>query len=423
MTSSSLVFMFTLFSCIIIRPGGGAEYEGTLELVHLMYRHGDRAPITLYTNDPHKDPSLWPNGLAQLTKEGKARQYALGRWLRNRYQNFVSEKWIPSEVYVRSTDVDRTLMSASCNLAAFYRPDNPDSFFEKDLEWMPTPIHTTLAENDELLSINHTCPRIQEEVAKQDNLPLVKNLTDASQDLFHYLSQMTGDNISSIVDVDYLHDTLLIEFLNNLTLPKWTKDVLPRMKVLSDFSFQLVALSEELKRLRAGPIIKEIGNNMRKKVQGKLPKQKMYMYSAHDTTLSILLLGLGVFNNIAPPYATTVLIELHKIGEQRFVKMFLRNDTNMVEPPHVLTLPGCAPVCPLDDWLAINEAIIPSDWHHECNCVMEGSLPKLSPGMLTAVTGAVVSVTLLLIVVICNLHGWRQRTKQCAYQAVPNNFP
>lgn len=61
---------------------------------------------------------------------------------------------------------------------------------------------------------------------------------------------------------------------------------------------------------------------MRQKVAGEIPKQKMYMYSAHDITLSILLLGLGVFNNVAPPYATTVLIELHKIGEEHFVQVW-----------------------------------------------------------------------------------------------------
>ncbi|XP_042217921.1 prostatic acid phosphatase-like isoform X3 [Homarus americanus] len=105
----------------------------------------------------------------------------------------------------------------------------------------------------------------------------------------------------------------------------------------------------------------------------------MYMYSAHDTTLSILLLGLGVFNNLAPPYATTVLVELHKMDEQYYVKMFLRNDTNMIEPPHELILPGCSTVCPLDRWNTLVNAIIPHDWKRECGV----SEPfKLSTGAL-----------------------------------------
>ncbi|XP_042217920.1 prostatic acid phosphatase-like isoform X2 [Homarus americanus] len=111
----------------------------------------------------------------------------------------------------------------------------------------------------------------------------------------------------------------------------------------------------------------------------------MYMYSAHDTTLSILLLGLGVFNNLAPPYATTVLVELHKMDEQYYVKMFLRNDTNMIEPPHELILPGCSTVCPLDRWNTLVNAIIPHDWKRECGV----SEPfKLSTGALAGVDNA-----------------------------------
>ncbi|KAK7084499.1 hypothetical protein SK128_021475, partial [Halocaridina rubra] len=332
-----------------------------------MYRHGDRAPITLYPNDPYQDPSTWPNGLGQLTKRGKEMHYALGKWLRNRYDGFINKRWIPEEVYIRSTDVDRTLMSAACNLAAFYYPDKVDRF-DDGLAWMPTPIHTAPLTQDDLLAVDDSCPRIKKELELQENLPIVKNVTDESQKLFKFLSEMSGENITSIIDVDYLYDTLRIEALYNHTLPAWTESVLPQMKALSDFSFEIVAMSEELKRLRAGPIIKEIGNHMREKAEGKLEKQKMFVYSAHDTTLATLLLGLGVFNNIAPPYAATVLIELHKINDERFVQMFLRNDTNMVEKPYVLRLPGCSDPCSLDQWLNITSIVVPDDWMEECKC-------------------------------------------------------
>ena len=70
-----------------------------------------------------------------------------------------------------------------------------------------------------------------------------------------------------------------------------------------------------------GPIIKEIGSHMQGKVNGSLEKQRMFVYSAHDSTLATLLLGLGVFNNLAPPYATTALIELHNVDGNRFVEV------------------------------------------------------------------------------------------------------
>ncbi|XP_071517146.1 prostatic acid phosphatase-like isoform X2 [Panulirus ornatus] len=385
---SYYLVVFIIYSVFLLRPGYGGEKGDTLELVQMR---------------------------------GKARQYALGKWLHDRYKDFINKKWIPEEVYVRSTDVDRTLMSALCNLAAFYYPDVPDRF-EKDLAWLPTPIHTAPLSDDKLLSVDKSCPRIKKELDNQANLPEVKNVTNASQELFQYLTKMSGDNITSIETVDYLYDTLHIESLNNLTLPNWTHEVLPRMKELADFSFKIVAMSKELKRLRAGPIIKEMSDHMRQKVAGNLPKQKMYMYSAHDITLSVLLLGLGVFNNVAPPYATTVLIELHKMDGEHFVQMFLRNDTQMVEPPHKLILPGCTFSCPLEKWLNLTSEVVPEDWDEECNS-HSNELPfNMAMGTLAALTIAVILAIILIALIFYNFCGWRQHTRQFMYQAVPNNI-
>ena len=69
-------------------------------------------------------------------------EYELGSWLRERYTNFISDKWKNEEVEVHSTDYDRTLMSAQCVLAAFYYPDSSTKFRDK-LNWVPTPIHTS----------------------------------------------------------------------------------------------------------------------------------------------------------------------------------------------------------------------------------------------------------------------------------------
>lgn len=69
-------------------------------------------------------------------------QYGLGRWLRNRYGTLVGPAWVSGELSVLSTDVDRTLMSAACNLASFYYPKETNERFEADLPWVPTPIHT-----------------------------------------------------------------------------------------------------------------------------------------------------------------------------------------------------------------------------------------------------------------------------------------
>ena len=71
------------------------------------------------------------------------------------------------------------------------------------------------------------------------------------------------------------------------------------------------------------------------------------MYSAHDTTVAPILHTLGVFNNIAPPYASMVMVELHDLGSNSLhVKVLYHNDSSV--PPYVMTIPGCQELCPLN---------------------------------------------------------------------------
>ena len=65
---------------------------------------------------------------------------------------------IVQEIVVRSTDVDRTLMSAMSNLAGLYPPAGYWKW-NADLAWQPIPVHTVPQVEDMLLSSHATCPR------------------------------------------------------------------------------------------------------------------------------------------------------------------------------------------------------------------------------------------------------------------------
>ena len=61
-----------------------------------------------------------------LTAEGMRERYLLGRYNRERYVEkfkFLSPQYNPSEIYIQSTNVNRTLQSAYSELLGLYPPD------------------------------------------------------------------------------------------------------------------------------------------------------------------------------------------------------------------------------------------------------------------------------------------------------------
>merc|ERR1719391_1260612 len=107
---------------------------------------------------------------------------------------------------------------------------------------------------------------------------------------------------------------------------------------------------------------------MKAKLGGKKPK-RMYVYSAHDDTVAPLLAALKVYNDLAPPYASAVLVELweNDAGAGPFVRVYFRNDTSITpRSPLLLTIPGCSADCPWSQFLQLTQDVIPEDYEQEC---------------------------------------------------------
>jgi len=343
----------------------GTAHRSNFQQVHLLFRHGARTPCDLYPTDPYKDPAKWPIGFGQLTNEGKRMHYKLGRWLRKRYDNFLSDNYSEEEIVVRSTDVDRTLMSAQSNLAGLYPPSG---YWEwnADLPWQPIPVHTMPLDMDTLLSNQHTeCPRLDEKRKLLERSSYMTNLFSDHKDLIDYISLHSGWEVKTVKQLDFIYDALKVETENNLTLPLWTKKVFPggNFEKLRNLAFVTDTWDQEMKRLQAGPFMTELMSHLDAKSKGS-PVRKLFMYSAHDTTLSFVLNSLGVFNNLAPPYASLVLFEL-LYEEGWYVQVSYRNDTTL--PPFALTIPGCEQLCPLNRFRDLTQDLRPADWKTECD--------------------------------------------------------
>ena len=66
-------------------------------------------------------------------------QFNLGTFLRSRYNHLIGDKYDENDIYVRASDVDRTMMSAMSNLAGLYPPKG-DQIWNLNLLWQPIPV-------------------------------------------------------------------------------------------------------------------------------------------------------------------------------------------------------------------------------------------------------------------------------------------
>ncbi|XP_048401272.1 lysosomal acid phosphatase isoform X5 [Stegostoma tigrinum] len=180
-----------------------------LHFVNLIYRHGDRSPINKYPTNPYTEED-WPQGLGQLTQVGMRQQYELGQFLRERYKDFLNSSYDRREIYVRSTDIDRTLMSARANLAGLY-PPHGHQIFRPDLNWQPIPVHTVPLIYEKLLKFPlSNCPRYEKLLKESLNSKRIEKTVEENQDFLDMVSEKSKLKVI-FTNVWKLYDTLFCE--------------------------------------------------------------------------------------------------------------------------------------------------------------------------------------------------------------------
>ncbi|XP_076241799.1 prostatic acid phosphatase isoform X2 [Calliopsis andreniformis] len=346
--------------------------------LRLVARHGERAPMDTYPNDPYVNNSMEPYGWGQLTNEGRRSQYSQGLFLRDRYDDFLGPIYSPNIFHLQCTAVDRTKMSALLEAAALWKPNEKQSF-KSDLPWQPVTLFYEPLSEDSLMLTWNTCPRYAKLRHAITALPEVQKIQEDNKQLYEELTNLTGMTISTPDDVNSLYGTLTAEKQMNLSLPEWIKDYYPdKLIPLTLYHFRLNVYNDLLKRLKGGRFLKKIITDMVAKKENALEpdERKMFMYIGHDSTIVTLLDIMHVWNNQMPHYNIMIMIELHESDNEWNVEVFLRNTTD--HEPYPLTVPGCTTVCPLNKFIQILKPVLPDNWEEECK-VKDGYTPPPPP--------------------------------------------
>lgn len=80
-----------------------------------------------------------------------------------------------------------------------------------------------------------------------------------------------------------------------------------------DFNSQLVIFRHYL-----GPFLKSVTIDMYKKAFEQL-EQSIHFYSGHDATIATIMITLGIYDYILPPYGSALIFELREKPTDFFV--------------------------------------------------------------------------------------------------------
>jgi hypothetical protein len=352
---TTVILLVTLYQNTI------AQNVSTLQLVQVVFRHGDRTPAYTYPSDPYKE--FWEHvGLGILTKEGMEQHYELGEFFRDRYGQFLGTKYDAKQLYVRSTDIDRTLQSAYCNLAGLFPPE-PDQVWNPNLLWQPIPVHTEPDANDTLLEMFSYCPQYDVLDAQLQESTDYQQMMGGFTDLFAILSRETGENVTTLEKLWEIFDVIRVERLYNFTLASWALDNYNEMQEAAQMDLVWICPTIATQRLRGGPLLGEMIGNMQEKINSST-EMNLFMFSAHDSTIAALLSALDMYNGLLVPYAATVMVELHRLDRNYYVQILYRNDTTV--DPYVLVVPGCTELCPIIKFQQLTASVVPLDIDAEC---------------------------------------------------------
>lgn len=315
-----------------------ATFADELVLAQVVFRHGDRSPITVCKSDEYQEDK-WPQGFGELSERGIQQTYDLGKRLRKRYVDqlkFVSSGYSSKEIYVRSTDVNRTLMSAASSMAGFYE-SNGKSF-------APVPIHSIQSQLDIEFRPKVRCrTRINSLHWLLIQTPEFNELVDEYKILLWNNSLWCNRPIyifhdERAISAGILNDAYNIEERNNLTLPGWVTPELRKVFAkIAEVEVEMkngigvtnlpnVNFSYELPRIMGAPALWYLIGNMHAKQRCLdqsadesneclwIEKRKLIVNSAHDTVLSSLLVTLGLHTKLDRPgypnVAAALLFEL-----------------------------------------------------------------------------------------------------------------
>lgn len=218
----------------------------------------------------------------------------------------------------------------------------------------------------------------------------VAEMIVADQPAFEQIGKELGFPITNLLDIigvaEWIRSTAVME---DEYVPQWALDAYT--KTLEKYLARLLAMSHETEfmlKVRAGPMLREIVNNMEAVQSGSEDERKFIIYSSHDITILNLAQAMGVYDQIPwlPYYSDTIMIELvdSENGGELKVQVVYVSYLTAIPNLYNLDVPGCGKQCSLSTFKALVEKYFVKDLRDIC-ISSATRLPNLIFGRLAGV--------------------------------------
>uniref|UniRef100_A0AC35TTB0 Acid phosphatase n=1 Tax=Rhabditophanes sp. KR3021 TaxID=114890 RepID=A0AC35TTB0_9BILA len=350
-----------------------------LLLIQSIFRHGLRTPIFPFPGDLVKG-SDWPVPYGHLLQEGKFQEYNAGIRERKRYvddlQFFESNFTISKEIYVRSTNMTRTIDSAIWRFQGFVTNETSDF---KNATQIIVPIDPVTV-NTDFFGTSKTwdafsCPRINFYVEDSHINKYLDPFKSALTEIIKY-GTLVSNKTLTFDDLLSIYDTVTIEKTLGYPVPEWITDVILNQcgklnKKYWALAYGVQTLGAPINNTRitvsGGIIMKNVFDNIHRKIQNPNSQIKYYANSGHDMNIFSAFNVFGIerfiFGDDLPAFASTIMFELYQNGNDYEVCVLYAKDSDAPFEPITKYINGCnaKDYCKLEIIENVASSYIPSN--------------------------------------------------------------
>ena len=373
----------------------GSKQNIQLEQVQVIFRHGARTPSFSDPQDQFSNlgEAIWDKGIfmkvlpwtdiayevkvhnrdtlpgknylhtgelrggcltGQLTTIGQQQTYDFGKYLANEYienRSFIAPRYGSDEIYVRSTNMPRTIQSAVCVVAGL---------FGKEKTTEPILIHTKDIRREDQIPNVLACAKLVKRLHLHRNNPPA--IMKKEQDEIN-IKMGIKEGVKPLNFIE-IHDIMCCRLAHQFFLPT---ELLEQEELITKNAMHSMLQILGINRIEGtknavGSFLETLCCRINETIEGRC-KYKMLMYSAHDTTIISLLTVLGVYDGKhCPDFAANIVFEIYKSeGGQRLVRV-LYNGRPVLLPAGS----NNEEYLPVERFMKLVEVYRVLDWEEDC---------------------------------------------------------